>query len=61
MRKYEKANLEIISFVSSSAIANISLDEYLTVNGRDKNDILNLGGTGSNGGTGGNGSFGQAS
>ena len=42
MKKYQKAQLQVISFISNSAIANVSIDDYLTVNGRDKNDIVNV-------------------
>lgn len=42
MKKYQKAQLQIISFVSDSAIANVSLDDYLTANDRNQEDIINM-------------------
>ena len=43
MKEYVKVRMEKVSFLSDSAIAGVSLDEYLTANGRDEGDIVNLG------------------
>lgn len=39
MKKYEKAQLTVLQIIQSNNIANISVDDYLTANGRDKSDI----------------------
>ena len=41
MKKYKKAQLQVVSFVSNSALASVTIDDYLTANGRDADDIVN--------------------
>ncbi len=40
MKNYVKAELQIVSFVSNKALASVSLEDYLTANGRDPSDII---------------------
>ena len=41
MKKYQKAEITILSFIQSDMIANVSIDDYLTVNDRSTTDIKN--------------------
>lgn len=39
MKKYQKATITKLSFISSAKIASVSIEDYLSVNGRNTNEI----------------------